>query len=59
MELIDKEYEEGDKCPNCKEGILVVNPPHNDDGICYLKCQDCNYDATDDIYREVKNEYKK
>ena len=47
-------YEEGDKCPKCKKGMLVTQPPHNEDGICYLKCQDCNYDATDDL-KELSN----
>lgn len=51
--IIDKYYEEGDKCPKCKKGSLAFNLCQLD-GISYLKCQRCNYDATEDIWREIK-----
>jgi len=45
-------YEEGDKCPKCKNGILV-NRQETDTGWVYLECQGCKYDATEDV-KEVK-----
>lgn len=54
MKFEDYVYDEGDNCPKCKKGILAFNLCQLD-GINYLKCQDCNYDATDDVYREVTN----
>jgi len=45
----DDFYEEGDTCPSCKKGMLVVGVPSEaTGGLCELRCQDCNYDATDD-----------
>jgi len=43
------DYDEGDECPKCKKDILVIcNPSENSGGLTELKCQGCNYDATED-----------
>jgi len=42
----DMQYEEGDNCPKCKIGILVIK--QNNTGWNDVKCQYCNYLATDD-----------
>ena len=39
-------YKEGDICPNCNKDILVWFQ-ENDTGVTFLKCQNCNYDATE------------
>ena len=40
---------EGDSCPECKKGMLVIGVPSEaTGGLCELRCQDCNYDATDE-----------
>lgn len=39
-------YDEDDECPECKKDILIITQcPHT--GECTIKCQSCNYDATD------------
>ena len=45
------DYDEGDNCPKCKQGMLVIMGP-DDCGNNFIKCQDCNYDATEEEKEE-------
>ena len=47
MERTIKYYDEGDTCPQCKKDLLVFKLSIND-GLSYLICEGCNYDATED-----------
>jgi transposase-like protein len=45
----EERLEEGDSCPKCKNGMLVINNPSEaSGGLAELRCEDCNYDATED-----------